>query len=140
MKRAGHSPPVSVLVVDDNGFFRGVLRDVVDAAPGLTLIGEASSGEAAVEAVETLSPRMVVMDKRMRGIGGIEASRRILAKCSEIVIVLVSVEEPQGDVLTASGAAAFLHKRDVSPRRLADLWEAHRDGTTPPPGPPEARR
>jgi two-component system invasion response regulator UvrY len=120
------SPPVPVLVVDDHGFFLGVLRDVIEATPGMTLVGEASSGEAAVEAVETLSPRMVVMDKRMRGMGGIEAARRISARHPEIVVVLVSVEAPEDGALAASGAAAFLHKRTVSPRTLSEIWQTHR--------------
>ena len=114
-----------MLVVDDHDFFLGVLRDVIEATPGMALIGEASSGEEAVEAVETLSPRMVVMDKRMRGIGGIEAARRIGARHPEIVVVLVSVEAPEDGPLAASGAAAFLHKRAVSPQALSEVWQAH---------------
>jgi two-component system, NarL family, invasion response regulator UvrY len=114
-----------VLIVDDHDFFLGVLREVIEATPGMTVVGEASSGEDAVEAVEALSPRMVVMDKRMRGIGGIEAARRIGARHPHIVVVLVSVEAPQDGALQASGAAAFLHKRTVSPRALSEVWSAH---------------
>jgi DNA-binding NarL/FixJ family response regulator len=117
--------PVPVLIVDDHGFFLSVLREVVEATPGMTLVGQADSGEAAVDAVETLSPRMVVMDKRMRGIGGLEAARRISARHPETVIVLVSVEAPEDGALAASGAAAFLHKRTVSPRALSAIWHAH---------------
>jgi two-component system invasion response regulator UvrY len=114
-----------VLVVDDQGLFRDVLRDVVLATPGMTLVGEAASGEAAIDAVEELSPRMVIMDKRMPGIGGIEAARLISARRPEIVVVLVSVEVPDPAVLEASGAVAFLHKRQLSPRALADVWRIY---------------
>jgi two-component system, NarL family, invasion response regulator UvrY len=114
-----------VLVVDDQRLFRDVLRDVVLATPGMTLVGEAASGEAAVDAVEELSPRMVIMDKRMPGIGGIEAARLIRARRPEIVVVLVSVEVPDPEVLEESGAVAFLHKRELSPRALADAWRTY---------------
>jgi len=114
-----------VLVVDDQELFRAVIRDVVLATPRMTVVGEAASGEAAVGAVEELSPRMVIMDKRMPGIGGIEAARLIRARHPEIVVVLVSVEVPQPEVLEASGAAAFLHKRQLSARALLDVWRTH---------------
>jgi two-component system, NarL family, invasion response regulator UvrY len=123
--RTRHEDPVSVLVVDDQGLVRDVLRDVVLATPGMTLAGEAASGEAAVDAVEELSPRMVIIDKRMPGIGGIEAARLIHARHPEIVVVLVSVEVPDPEVLEESGAVAFLHKRQLSPRALADVWRTH---------------
>jgi two-component system invasion response regulator UvrY len=123
--RGGDEIPVSVLVVDDQEFFRDVMRDVVLATPGMTLVGDAASGEAAVDAVEELSPQMVIMDKRMPGVGGIEAARLIRAHRPEIVVVLVSVEEPDPEVLEESGAAAFLHKRELSPRALAHLWRTY---------------
>ena len=121
----GDEAPVSVLVVDDQGLFRDVLREVVLATPGMTLVGEAASGEAAVDAVEELSPRMVLMDKRMPGIGGIEAARLISARRPEVVVVLLSVEVPDPEVLEESGAVAFLHKRQLSPRALADVWRTY---------------
>lgn len=123
--RGGDERPVSVLVADDQGLFRDVMRDVVDATPGMTLVGDAASGEAALEAVEELSPQMVVIDKRMPGLGGIEAARLIRARRPEIVVVLVSVETPDPDVLEESGAVAFLHKRQLSPRALADVWRTY---------------
>jgi DNA-binding NarL/FixJ family response regulator len=92
----------------------------------MTLVGEAVSGEAAVDAVEELSPRMVIMDKRMPGIGGVEAARLIRARRPEVVVVLVSVETPEPEVLEASGAAAFLHKRKLSPRALTEVWRTYR--------------
>ena len=121
----GAEAPVSVLIVDDQDLFRAVVRDVVRATPGMTLVGEAASGEEAVDAVENLSPRLVIIDKRMPGIGGVEAARRIRAGRPDIVVVLVSVEVPESEMLEASGAVAFLHKRQLSPRALAELWRTY---------------
>jgi len=118
-------PPVRVLLADDQAVFREVLRDVVLATPGMTPVGEVDCGEAAVAAVEELAPRLVIMDKRMPGIGGVEAARRIRALRPDVVVLLVSVEEPDQEVLDASGAAAYLNKRQLSPRSLAQLWQTY---------------
>jgi DNA-binding NarL/FixJ family response regulator len=118
----GEEQPVEVLVVDDQDVFRDLMRDVVRATPGMVDVGAADSGEAALEAFEELSPRLVIMDKRMPGMGGIAAARAIAARHPHVVVVLVSVEVPDEEHLRASGAAAFLHKRDLSPRALAEVW------------------
>ena len=116
-------PLVDVLVVDDSDTFRNLLRELVLATPGLAYAGEASSGEAALEAVEGLAPRFVIMDKRMPGIGGIAAARELSVRFPEIVVVLVSVERPEPEDLEASGAAAFLPKQRLSTRTLRALWD-----------------
>jgi two-component system invasion response regulator UvrY len=116
---------VRVLVVDDQAAFRSAASEVVRAAPGMTLVGEASSGEEAIAAVEALSPGLVIMDKRMPGIGGVEAARVIGARHPGVVVVLMSVEQPASEVLEATGAAAFLPKRELSPRVLAELWATY---------------
>ena len=121
-------PRVSVLVVDDQVLFRDVMRDVVHATPGMALAGEAASGEAAIDAVHELSPQMVIMDKRMPGIGGIEAARRVRASHPAVVVILVSVEVASPEALEESGGAAFLNKRELSPRALTALWKTHGSG------------
>jgi DNA-binding NarL/FixJ family response regulator len=118
-------PAVEVLVVDDQEVFRKVLRDLVAATPGMALAGEADSGEAAVDAVEALSPRMVIMDKRMPGMGGVEATRAITARNPELVVLLVSVEVPEFTLMNACGAHAFLRKQHLTPHALAEVWREH---------------
>jgi DNA-binding NarL/FixJ family response regulator len=121
--RNGDEPSVAVVVADDHELFRDVLRDVVRATPGMTLVGEAESGEAALDAVEALVPQLVIMDNRMPGIGGIEAARRIHARHPQIAVVLVSVDTPEDRrLLDGSHAVAFLPKRQISPRALSELW------------------
>ena len=117
--------PVSVLVVDDHDDFRALICEVVEATPGMLLAGQARSGEEALDAVADLSPRLVIMDKRMAGMGGVEAARRMRARHPEVVVVLVSVEAPKDGVVEAAGAAAFLHKRSISPKALAGLWSRY---------------
>lgn len=112
-----------MLAVDDNPQFRAVLRDVIAVTAGMTCAGEAASGEEALAACDALRPDLVIMDKRMPGIGGIEAARRIAARHPDIRIALVSVEAPRPEALEGL-RAAFLDKRRLSPRALAELWRS----------------
>jgi DNA-binding NarL/FixJ family response regulator len=118
---------VTVLAVDDQDYFRGVMREVIESTDGFELVGEAASGEAALEAAQTLSPRLVIMDKRMPRMGGIEACRRLIERDPEIVVVITSVEEPDEEAMKSCPGAAFLQKQHLTPRRLGELW-LHKSG------------
>jgi two-component system, NarL family, invasion response regulator UvrY len=113
---------VRVLVVDDHDAFRETMRDVVEASPGFVLAGEADSGEKALDAAGAVAPQLVIMDKRMPGMGGAEAARRLIGRHPEIVVLLVSVEEPSEQVIRSAGAAAFARKQDLTPRLLKRVW------------------
>jgi DNA-binding NarL/FixJ family response regulator len=117
--------PVDVLIVDDQEAFRSALRDLVCGTPGMTLVGEATSGEGALEAVERLMPAMVIMDVRMPGIGGVEATRQLTEAHPGILVLLVSVEPGDPEVVRSSGAGAFLRKQQLSTHALRDAWQAH---------------
>ena len=121
-----------MLVVDDQEVFRRVLRDLVTATPGLELVGDAASGEAALEAVDALSPQMVIMDKRMPGMDGIEATHRITARDPDLVVLLVSIETPEPELVLSSGAAAFVRKQKLCPRVLTEVWQVHARRSAPP--------
>jgi DNA-binding NarL/FixJ family response regulator len=130
LERAQRSdvPGVSVLVVDDQEPFRSAVCDVILATAGMTVIGEAASGEAALDAIEALGPQMVIMDKRMPGMGGIAAARAMRTRWPELVVVLVSIEAPTPEATEASGAAVFLPKQRLSPRALAEIWQTYGAG------------
>lgn len=119
---------VRVLVVDDQETFRGAVRDVIAAIPGFVPVGEAASGEEAVGAVGVLSPGLVLMDVRMSGMGGIQATREIMRRCPGLVVMLMSIDPAEAlpDVADDCGAAAFLRKQDLRPRTLLDLWKMSR--------------
>jgi DNA-binding NarL/FixJ family response regulator len=116
---------VTVLVVDDQEAFRNAMRALIDAAEGFTLVGEASSGEEALDLVDELLPRMVIMDKRMPGMGGIEASRAITARHPTVVVLIASIDEPDAEMLASSRAAAFVRKQAMSTGLLRQLWREH---------------
>jgi DNA-binding NarL/FixJ family response regulator len=132
-ERAGETP-VEVMVVDDQELWRETLRELVGGTPGLVVVGDASSGEEALEAADRLAPQLVIMDMRMPGIGGIEATRRLTAGHPDAVVVLVSVDGKDAEGLRSCGAAAFVRKEQLSAERLRAAWEAH--GTDRPRGRP----
>ena len=115
--------PVTVLVVDDQSPFRLAARSVVRATPGFEVVGEATSGEEALAQVEALSPGLVLMDINMPGLGGIEATRQIVAAHPEVAVVLLSTydaEDLPADARTC-GAKAYVHKEQFGPDVLESL-------------------
>ena len=116
---------VPVLAVDDHQAFRELLRDLIAATPGFRLVGEASSGEEAIGAVPQLSPQLVLMDVAMPGIGGVAAARRLLDRHHDLVILLVSVDDPRFDpgVIALGDAVACVRKQDLRPQTLTHFWE-----------------
>lgn len=115
---------VRVLVVDDQAPFRKAARAVVEATDGFEVVGEAPTGEAGVEAAQTLRPDLVLMDVNLPGINGLEATRRILTQSNPVVVLLLSTyeEEEYGVKAAESGAAAYIAKSRFDPDRLMDAW------------------
>jgi two-component system, NarL family, invasion response regulator UvrY len=83
-------------------------------------------------AVADVTPRLVVMDVKMPGMGGLAATRRLLARRPETVVVLVSVDECDSEQVLSAGAAAFIRKQRLSSRLLRQVREAARDASLPP--------
>jgi two-component system response regulator NreC len=101
------SKTVRILLADDHAVLRAGLRALLDAEPDLTVVGEASTGEEAIEKAQSLEPDVVVMDLSMPGIGGLEATRRIHqmeAKTRVLVLTMHAEEEFLLPVLEAGGS------------------------------------
>ena len=126
-----HNQAVTVVVVDDHRAVREAVRELVEATDGFAFVGEASSGVEALGATRELSPAMVIMDKRMSGMDGLEAARLLTARDPRIVVLLVTMEEPDTELLRCCGAAAFARKRELSTGLLEEVWREHgaRHGT-----------
>ena len=120
---------VRVLVVDDQAPFRIAARAVVRATAGFEVVGEAKSGEEAVDQAGAVSPDLVLMDINMEGIGGIEATRRITEAHPAIRVVLLSTYDAEDlpDDARRCGAAAYVHKEQFGPDLLEKVW-AEDDG------------
>lgn len=81
---------VTVLVVDDHPTFRAGVRAVLEAEPGITVLGEATDGEAAIDRARDLAPDVVLMDLLMPGMGGVEATRRLASAGTRVVVLTMS--------------------------------------------------
>lgn len=108
------SPPVTLLIADDDEVTRSGLRTLLAARPGIAVVGEAADGVEAVEQVRRLRPDVVLMDVRMPRRNGIEATRQLLAESAEPPkVVVITTFENDGYVTAAlsAGATGFVLKR-----------------------------
>ena len=72
-----------VMIVDDHKMFRDGLRGLINAEPGMEVVGEAVDGKEAIEVARRLSPDVVIMDISMPGMNGIEAMRHVIQRQPE---------------------------------------------------------
>ena len=115
----GGPPPVSVLIADDQALVRAGFRAILEAAPGLVVVGEAGDGHDAVHLAARRRPDVVLMDIRMPGMDGLEAARRILADDDAVAVLMLTTFDVNEYVYEAlrAGASGFLLK-DVLPEEL----------------------
>ena len=142
---------VRVLLVDDHKVMRAGLRALLETTERMDVVGEASSGEEAVNKARALEPDIVIMDLSMPGMDGVEATRRIVALDLDAKILVLTVHDEDEYLLPAmeAGAAGFLNKsvahtdligaieaivrgHSYLPRRAADLMaRLKRQGASP---------
>jgi len=112
---------LGVLIADDQALIRAGFRMILEAQPDIMVVGEAADGDAAVRLAARLRPDVVLMDVRMPGLDGLEATRRIVdgATGSPARIIILTTFDLDEYVYAAlqSGASGFLLK-DVSPEHL----------------------
>jgi DNA-binding NarL/FixJ family response regulator len=106
------SEPIRVLIADDHPFFRDGLRVLLETSSDTTCAGEATSGDEVVALAGTIDPDVILMDLKMPGLNGIEATRRITAALPHIAILVVTMFEDDDSVFAAmrAGARGYLLK------------------------------
>ncbi|GIH67335.1 response regulator [Microbispora siamensis] len=115
--------PIRVLLADDQELLRGSLRLLVDSTPGLVAVGEAGTGARAVELARAERPDVVLMDVRMPGMDGIEATRRICAEASGAKVLILTTFDLDEYVYAGlrAGASGFLLKNTPPADLLAAI-------------------
>jgi DNA-binding NarL/FixJ family response regulator len=108
-----------VLIADDQALVRAGFRMILEAQPDIAVVGEAAEGEAAVRQAQRLRPDVVLMDVRMPGMDGLEATRRLMGEAPGPRIVILTTFDLDEYVYAAirAGACGFLLK-DVTPEQL----------------------
>jgi DNA-binding NarL/FixJ family response regulator len=103
---------VRVLIVDDHPLFREGMRGRLDRVGDITVVGEASSGEEAVDLARELEPNVILMDIKMSGLNGIEATREIRHASPEVGVLVLTMFEDDDSVFAAirAGAKGYLLK------------------------------
>jgi DNA-binding NarL/FixJ family response regulator len=124
--------PVRVLAVDDDEVFRLGLEQALAEEPGIEIVGEAHDGDRAVERAAHLHPDVVLMDLRMPGTDGVEATRRIRESTPEVRVLVLTVSEEESDLFAAvrAGANGYLLK-GASPAEVADAVRSVARGEAP---------
>ena len=104
--------PTRVLIADDHPVYREGLAMVLSSLPDVEVVGEAADGEEAVELASTLQPDVVLMDLSMPRLGGVEATRKVLAEVPGVQVLVLSMHEGADSVLAAlrAGARGYLVK------------------------------
>jgi DNA-binding NarL/FixJ family response regulator len=98
--------PIRLLIADDHALFREGMRALLSATTDVTWVGEAATGEDAVQAAAELRPDVVLMDIHLPGINGIEATRRILHDQPGVGVIMVTMLEGDASIFAALRAGA----------------------------------
>lgn len=103
---------ITVLIVDDHELIRAGICSLLSTVNGIKVIGEAASGEEAIKLAKEKCPQVVLMDVRMPGIGGLEATRKLLRVYPDVKVIALTVcgDEPFPSKLLQAGAAGYVTK------------------------------
>lgn len=115
--------PIATLIVDDDLAFRKAVRQLLERAPEVSVVGEATDGEEALQLAQELRPDVVLMDISMPRLDGLEATRRIKAERPEMKVIVLTVHQEEAYRKTACecGADAFLTKKTVGSQLLPTI-------------------
>jgi DNA-binding NarL/FixJ family response regulator len=105
-----------IMVVDDHDLVRQGLRSILEAQPGWTVCGEATTGREAADLVQQLRPDVVVIDVHMPSVDGLQATRKILAANPQTEVLILTVDETKEIVQAAreAGAHGIVMKSDAA--------------------------
>ena len=103
---------IKVMLVDDHALVRAGLRRILEDTPDMEVVGEADTGEEAIQMARENKPQVVLMDINMPGIGGLEATRRLMQYDDSIKIIAVSMyaDDPFPGRMLSAGAMGYLTK------------------------------
>jgi len=118
---------IKVMVVDDHELVRTGISRILNDAPGVRVVAEAASGEEALDVVRQKIPDVLLMDVSMPGIGGLEATRKLVQYAPGLKVIVVSVhsEEPFPSRMLKAGASGYLTKGCAVDEIVAAIKAVH---------------
>jgi DNA-binding NarL/FixJ family response regulator len=121
---------LTVLVADDHPMYRGGIRAALDDVDDIEVVGEATDGDQAVDAAQSLRPDVVLMDLHMPGTNGIEATRRLVNEVPGVGVLVLTMFDDEESLFAAVRAG------------LADIWSRvpPRNRSSGPSGPSPVER
>ncbi|WP_238883067.1 response regulator transcription factor [Clostridium sp. YIM B02551] len=113
---------IKVLVVDDQGLMRDGLATILSTDKDIDVVACGKSGEEALELVEKFSPNIILMDVRMEGIGGVEATRLIKKKYDKVKVIILTTFDDEEYILKglSYGASGYVFK-DIESKKLIQV-------------------
>lgn len=118
---------IGVLLVDDHKLIRTGIKLMLDKTADIRVLGEASSGEEAVERARALKPQVILMDVSMPGIGGLEATRKLAMSLPDAKVIVLSAQtaEPFPMRLMEAGASGYLTKDTAEDEIVTAIRRVH---------------
>jgi two-component system, NarL family, invasion response regulator UvrY len=118
---------IGVLLVDDHKLIRTGIKLMLDKTADIRVLGEASSGEEAVEQARALKPQVILMDVSMPGIGGLEATRKLAMSLPDARVIVLSAQtaEPFPMRLMEAGASGYLTKDSAEDEIIIAIRKVH---------------
>lgn len=119
---------ISLLVADDHNIIRSGICALLKNEPDFNIVGEATSGRAAVTLAMQLSPNVLIMDIAMPLLNGVEATRQVLRECASTRVIILSAYEDDVHIeaVMAAGAAAYLLKNTAAAEICEAVREVHK--------------
>lgn len=97
---------LTIVIADDHQLFRDGLRSLIASMPSAELVGEAATGDEAIALAEASQPDVLIMDLRMPGLDGIEATRRLVGQIPNLAVLVVTMLDDDASVFAAMKAGA----------------------------------
>ncbi len=121
---------ISIVLVDDHPVVRKGLRALLEAEPDLSVVGEAASGQEAIDLVERLKPALLIVDLRMPGLDGLEVTRQVSRRSPHTRVLILSMHANEAYVTEGlrSGATGYVLKDTDSPSLLLAVREVAAGG------------
>ena len=118
---------IGVLLVDDHKLVRTGIKLMLDKTADIRVLGEASTGEEAVEQARALKPQVILMDVSMPGIGGLEATRKLAMSLPDARVIVLSAQtaEPFPMRLLEAGASGYLTKDTAEDEIITAIRRVH---------------